>query len=257
MRVVASPKAAPRVAVSTAPPESSSRLSIQQLGPECIPLLQYWLSNEPRYLPPIVTNLARKLGFSLAPEYDLRELACFAALEIPESSSPLTPQLLALCTNASFRNKSLALRTLKTIHLKPPHDRPWVITALLRMKAETVQRSGLSTRQVREIEECMYSWDPLQPLTENSEYGQMSFLASLSESQKYPHRVLPILFKSFTSTNPAVLENRAQALGNYGALAADALPQLSNLMNHPKSYVRRAASNAIQTITLALPHGSN
>jgi hypothetical protein len=90
-------------------------------------------------------------------------------------------------------------------------------------------------------------------VTANSEYGQMSFLASLSESQKYPHRVLPILFSSLTSTNPAVLENRAQALGNYGALAADALPQLSNLMNHPKGYVHRAASNAIQAITHPLP----
>lgn len=68
------------------------------------------------------------------------------------------------------------------------------------------------------------------------------------DSPVMPERVVPLLIKILTSSNRALLERSAQALGSYGAQSKPALPLLTNLSHHPRPAVSRAALSAIDRI---------
>ena len=67
--------------------------------------------------------------------------------------------------------------------------------------------------------------------------------------RREPERIIPLLISNLAPTNSAnLLQNASEALGSYGTNAVSALPMLSNLVTHPRTYVAAAASNAIQRI---------
>ena len=63
-----------------------------------------------------------------------------------------------------------------------------------------------------------------------------------------PEKAVPLLVANLSSTNRALVENCAIALGKYGPPAAPALPVLTNLLAHPKLAIRSAVSNAVTEI---------
>ena len=75
---------------------------------------------------------------------------------------------------------------------------------------------------------------------------------ALGNSTHAPDKAVPLLMQDLNSTNRALIENCALALGKYGAPAHPALPLLSNLLDHPRPAIRSAASNAIRDISADL-----
>lgn len=71
----------------------------------------------------------------------------------------------------------------------------------------------------------------------------------LARNPRHPQRAVPLLTTNLGSTNRAVIERCANALGAYGVDALPALPALQRLLEHPRERIRHAASNAIASIT--------
>ena len=64
-----------------------------------------------------------------------------------------------------------------------------------------------------------------------------------------PERVVPLLIANLTNTAGAnLLQSVCDALAAYGTNATPALPQLTNLLTHPRPAVQEAAGNAVGRI---------
>ena len=74
---------------------------------------------------------------------------------------------------------------------------------------------------------------------------------ALSNTPTEPEKAIPLLMANLSSTNRALIENCAIALGKYGPPAEPALPLLTNLFTHRKLAIRMAASNAISQIRVS------
>ena len=61
-------------------------------------------------------------------------------------------------------------------------------------------------------------------------------------------RAIPLLTKGLSSERPEVRAEAAQALGEIGASAAAALPELKKLLEDEEEVVRNAAKSAIEAI---------
>jgi hypothetical protein len=95
-----------------------------------------------------------------------------------------------------------------------------------------------------------YLYRPLLVLELGPGPERVGAAMNLADFPRFPERAIPLLITNLNSTNRAVQQNCALALGKFGAQARPALPALTNLLNHPKDFVRGAASNAITSITL-------
>jgi hypothetical protein len=70
----------------------------------------------------------------------------------------------------------------------------------------------------------------------------------LARNPRMPERTVPLLIANLTSTNRAVIEGCAVALGAYGSAAESAVPHLEKLLEHPRERIRVASSNALESI---------
>ena len=77
------------------------------------------------------------------------------------------------------------------------------------------------------------------------------------EERILPERVVPLLSQSLASTNKALIEAAASALGEYGYKARSALPALSRLTNHPNRFVSGAAEKSVKKIQEASARAQN
>jgi len=69
------------------------------------------------------------------------------------------------------------------------------------------------------------------------------------DKPRSPERVVPLLMTNLTLGGSGnLLRNLCDALAAYGTNATPALPQLTNLLTHPRPAVREAASNAVARI---------
>jgi hypothetical protein len=228
----------------------SSRAVLESLGFECAPLIQRWLrSNDPLF-PKALVPIALRLR--VAPRsviYDRRKVAILACKDFPNIAAHVVPELVSCLTNVPA-DRDAILEALAATPCKAESHRYGVLTELTRLKQSTIRLDGSWTKTTVLLEECIFAWDAdgsyrfnLNPL--GSQHG---LDIQISERRSDPERFIPLFVTALSVTNPLIVESRAIALGNYGALASNALPALSKLLENRQSYVRLAASNAITKI---------
>ncbi|HEX7859312.1 MAG TPA: hypothetical protein VF773_03225 [Verrucomicrobiae bacterium] len=166
------------------------------------------------------------------------------------------PAFLKIVTNqAELHGRPYAVSTLSEIGAR----RRDLILPILQ---QALTDPNWAVRQQAAAELTRNQWDTNNPYASPPDYNETNLLqlASTNPSEQIAatyyfssqpilaSNVVPHLITNIASTNTQLLEITAKALAAYGPAAQNALPELTNLLTHPKKHVRNAASNAITRI---------
>jgi hypothetical protein len=164
---------------------------------------------------PAIPELARLLDDPSAPETATR--AAFALAQVGTNS---LPALLKVIDTPGHRRRSQAVLAMRVLIERSP---------------ESFGEAG-----VPELIRCL--GDPSDPLVVSAAATTLAHFKSVP-------RVVPTLTSCLTSNKSSLRCSAARALGNLGALAAPALPALTNALLHPDPNLRSDAKDAIRQIT--------
>src|SRR5687767_4912795 len=248
---------------------ASSRLSFSKAGPEVLPLITNWLATD---TPSWKSNLQVRLQ---ARGYDFPRLTSnrrsiawqFLAENPMEIGSDALPLFAMAVTNGSPRDAFYASQAIARLFRNIDHiDVETALRILLPLYHSMQTVTGgksfgfepMATPQsmlAMSIDRCIRDLDPqslyrpllvleLGPVPE-----RVGAAMNLADFPRFPERAIPLLITNLNSTNRAVQQNCARTLGKFRSQARPALPALTNLLHHPRDFVRLAASNAITSIT--------
>lgn len=247
-------------APNTHPAEiNAARDLVIEAGTNCVPILRRWLREE-------VSTWRKRIGLRLFakgiessafPTKDFQYLAFRAIQDLGRDALPLTVDLAASCTNANAFLANEAARTLEIQFTKleefPISMRGPLIAALNESLAVLEQKAahdssfrypGVRLKRLRDSAGLILDVESL------SEEERAKALRLLSRRDQLYERALPYLLNHLVSTNSAIAENAAICLRNYGAKAANTLPDLEKALSHPNERVRAEAAQAIQRISV-------
>jgi hypothetical protein len=248
---------------------SSSHHALRNVGPEVLPLITNWLATG---TPSWKSNLQVRLE---SRGYDFPRLTAnrrsiawqFLARYPMEIGPDALPLFAMVVTNGSpqdaFYASQAVARLFNTLDQVDVEAGLRVLLPLYHdLQSMPGRYSPLATTEsflAMKISACIEKLDPqslYRPLL-NLELGpapaRVDAALNLAYFPRFPERAIPLLTSNLNSTNHSVQEYCARALGKYGPQARPALPALTNLLTHPPDFVRRAASNAITSITQPNP----
>jgi hypothetical protein len=252
---------------------ASSRRALSKAGPEVLPLITNWLATD---TPSWKSNL--QVGLQ-ARGYDFPRLTAnrrsiawqFLAENPMEIGSDALPLFAIAVTNGSPRDAFYASQAISRLfgnidHLDVEASLRILLPLYQNLQTVTGGKSfgfePMATPQsflAMSIERCIqqldpqYLYRPLLVLELGPTPERVGAAMNLADFPRFPGRAIPLLITNLNSTNRAVQENCARALGKFGPQARPALPALTNLLTHPRDFVRLAASNAITSITQSTP----
>lgn len=223
-----------------------------------------------------------------------RYMAFRALWDVRGHATLVTPTLLEIAKTGSLREQSEALIGLDMIlNSAPDKDRDWILDQV-EPCVETIismAQSRPSNAAIENLLTTVYRYRPpadkektvirllsldppiadqvIDSLDRNGQMRNMGYLNYPGEDPTglkvgaaiffrdapvLPEKVVPLLMRGLDSTNCALIERCAQALGAYGVHSVETLPKLSNLVSHPRPYVAKAAIEAIEKINAARDH---
>ena len=245
---------------------ASSRRALRNVGPEGLPLITNWLATT---TPPWKSNLqvrlqARGYDFPRLTE-NRRSIAWKFLAEHPMEIGPGALPLFAMVvTNGSPNDVFFAGQAISRLFQNVDHvdvEAALRILIPLYQNLKSITPAGAHPFGTRESILAMGISGCIEKLDPQSLYRPLLFLElgpaperidaalNLAYFPRFPERAIPLLISNLDSTNRAVQENCARALGKFGHQARPALPALTNLLNHPRALIRAAATNAITSIT--------
>jgi hypothetical protein len=231
---------------------------VSTISTNALPLLTTWLATD---LPPwrlkVGQFLCSKGIFSSAfPPEDLRIIACRAVGALNADALPLAIQVAAVCTNSSDRVANEAIDTISVLFRDLERIAPVAVEPLsaaidrsikvleLRAVHDLSRRSRLESLRAARARADMI----LRLNTENPQ-EQAKILRVLSRRNEFFQHARPLLLAHLASAEPALAENAAICLRNYGANATSVLTDLQRALAHHDERVRKEASKAIERIT--------
>ena len=252
---------------------SSSHHALRNVGPEVLPLITNWLATD---TPSWKSNLQARLeshGYEFPRlTANRRSIAWQFLARYPMEIGPSALPLFAIVvTNGSPADAFYAAQAISRMFQKIDHvdvESSLRILIPLYHNLQTVTRgqtlgfepmatpkSMLAASIERSIQQLdpQYLYRPLLILELGPVPERVGAAMNLADFPRFPERAIPLLIANLNSTNRAVQQNSALALGKYGDRARPALPALTNLLHHPRDFVRLAASNAITSITQPNP----
>ncbi|HEX7859228.1 MAG TPA: HEAT repeat domain-containing protein [Verrucomicrobiae bacterium] len=243
-----------------------------QPGREALPLLTNWLaSTPPKWQVKLGERLRQHNADYLHWSVNRQSLAWSFLAEFPiDAGRELIPYFYLAKTNANERDYRIACIAMSSILSKGKNTDPDIAlrvlmpllyesrddsaAKVLRPTASPLWVGHLQFFSPYSVERAIDTIDPqrtLRPLY-ILEIGplpaRVGAAMELADSPRLHERSVPLLIANLSCTNRSVQERCAIALGKYGPTAAPALPALSNLLAHPRPYVRKAASYAIVAI---------
>ena len=248
---------------------SSSHHALRNVGPEVLPLITNWLATD---TPSWKSNLQVRLkahGFDWPRlTANRRSIAWQFLARYPMEIGPDALPLFAMAvTNGSpqdaFYASQAVARLFNTTNRVDVEAGLRVLLPLYhKLQSMLGPKSPFATTEsflAMKIDACIDKLDPqslYRPLL-NLELGpapaRVDAALNLAYFPRFSERAIPLLISNLNSTNRSVQEYCARALGKFGHQARPALPALTNLLDHPRDFVRLAASNAITSITQPNP----
>lgn len=228
----------------------ASRNALSLAGAEALPLVTNWLASEPvawkvklgerlmkhDFHYPQLTADRRSMGWSFLAEYP-----------IPVAGSELFPHFATVVANGTGADLRNAARVMvRFMHSGKNIEVEAALRALMplhyRMRETTGPSplTGFSWPSAHDLESCIELADPqrvFRPLLVLEIGPTPDRVRAARELKDYPRiaaRAVPLLIANLGSTNRAVQEHCALALGAYGEKARAALPPLTHLLAHPR-----------------------
>jgi len=249
---------------------SSSHHALRNVGPEVLPLISSWLATDP---PAWKSNLQVRLqarGYEFPRlTANRRSIAWQFLAQHPVEIGPGTlPFFATVVSKGSQQDLFYASQAMSRLVLNTDRvDVEPTLRVLLPLyyKSQTLSPAGGNPFADRESIAAMSLYRCIEQLDPQHLYRPLLILElgptpdrvgasmNLADFPRFPERAIPLLMTNLGSTNRAVQQNCARALGKFGHQARPALPALTNLLTHPRAFVRLAASNAITSITQPSP----
>jgi hypothetical protein len=203
---------------------------------------------------PLVLELANSLEVM---HFSHRAVAGFWLERLESNAEAAIPTFLGILRDQGNQlPRLLAVETLAAIGARQTNLVLPVLKACLNDSnpAVRLQAANALTRQAQRIAPAKplnYGSSNLFQLQIGTDAQRAAAASFFFEEPILPHLVIPLLHSNLFGTNIQLVETSAKALGAYGGRAQDSSGALSNLLSHPKRYVRLAASNALQRIQIS------
>jgi HEAT repeat protein len=208
---------------------------------------------------------------------DIRQLAIYQCPTMPEDAGQMIPAILRLLSEmqpewrdagrAAIRRFSPEAALPVLVRQLQDPDRNTRLTSMSAMKyfgssarpaiPILVQELGLSDKEMAlAAADALLSIDAhnVPALVHQMHHAELGIRRvaywSLAREEAPPEAAVPEFMRGLSDPEPEIREVAAESLAKYGTNARPALFGLTNMLNDEKRYVRRAATNAIESIVV-------